>query len=350
MNYLELFDISDNVLGSLIDEPALSTSSRRTTRLTVGQETAYNMSLNGKDVKGYVTLVEPARITRLSLLQQRRRNDNELYWLATGIMSPVKLNIDVVINGQRMNMVDLFHGIGNQSASNSTSRDEFVTNCENLGLKFNSGMAMFWQQFGANYDQFKDLIEIFKQHGAQDVLKDLKSNNGSVKVAYAMPRGIVGPAVTSFEVGTVDRTQSARFKHNEVGQGFLNFLDAQYEQLTRIIRYRKSAEIKTSEAMKADGLTESQITALKNGAKKDLDLAGQWTSNWGGAQKRIAQMKDGSFVEHDQYDAVSVPCGRLSVLNTTGENVEIDLWTNKNVETTSVAQQTSVSTGAEEPF
>lgn len=343
MDILSSFNITASDLGALINEPEILQSRSNTTRLTVGKEVPYTCSMNGVTVNGFVTL-KSARLTRLSLLEQTMASDpNNKYWLATGIMNPVDMNIEIIVDGQRINMVDLFHQITEKAAGTSISREDFIANASKIGLKFTSGMPMFFQQFGANKDNFKGIIDVFKAHGAEDVIESIRNNTGSIKVAYALKAGL---PVTSFEVGTVDRKQSARFAHNGVGQGFLNFLDAQFDQLTRIVSLRKSARVKLAQTLQ-DGLSENEIVALKESAKVDSNMAGQWPSNWGGAQKRLVRLKSG-FEEQNVFDPVSVPCGRFTVVQSTGEPYEVDLWTNKKAGIVDVS--TPAVNAPEEPF
>lgn len=344
MSILSSFNLSSTDLGALITEPEILQSRSNTTRLSVGNEVPYTCSLNGVTVNGFVTL-KSARLTRLSLLEQSMASDpDNKYWLATGIMNPVDMNIEIIVDGERVNMVDLFHRITEQTAGTSISREDFIANAAKIGLKFTTGMPMFFQQFGANKDNFKGIVDVFKAHGAEDVIGDIKNNTGSIKVAYALKAGL---PVTSFEVGSVDRKQSARFKHNGVGQGFINFLDAQFEQLIRIVSLRKSARVKLAQTLQ-DGLSENEIVMLKESAKVDSNMAGQWPSNWGGAQKRLVRLKTNEFEEQNVFDPVSVPCGRFTVVQSTGETYEVDLWTNKKAGIVDVS--TPAVNAPEEPF
>lgn len=347
MSILSSFNLTASDLGALITEPEILQNSSNTTRLTVGQEVAYNCSMNGVNVNGFITL-KSARLTRLSLLEQSKLNASDpsesTYWLATGIMNPVDMNVEIIVNGQRINMIDLFHKVTEETAGTEISREDFIANASKIGLKFTTGMPMFFQQFGANFDNFKGIVDVFKAHGAEDVIEDIKNNTGSIKAAYSLKTGL---PVTSFEVGRVDRTQSARYKHDGVGQGFLDFLDAQFSQLLRIVSLRKAARLKLAQTL-GTCMSENEIIKLKNAAKDDANMAKQWPSNWGGAQKRLVRLKSGGFEAQNVYDPVSVPCGRFTVVQSTGEPYEVDLWTNKKAGIVDVSTQ-PVST-VEEPF
>lgn len=343
MSIIDTLGIDASIFAAIINEPDLLENNSNTTMLRADQEIPYKGSINGKQIDAYVTLRDAA-VTRLSLLQQQQRSTGRDYWLVTGVMQPVKLDITLMLEGKRIDMIDLFHEIACTSAGASISKDEFLMNARKIGMKFMDGQPLFFQQFGANFDKFKEMINVFKDHGAQDVIGSITNNKGSIKAAYELKPGM---PVTAFEVGTVDRTQSARFAHDNVGQGFLNLVDAQFEQFTRILGLRKSAKLKRAEA-ESSNLSEDKIVALKTSADLDAKMSRMAISNWAGAQRRLERKQDGSFEQHPIYDVVNLPCGRFTVMTNSGP-YECDLWTNNRnkVATESTA---TVAMTAEEPF
>lgn len=350
MSVLSTFGIDANIFGSMITEPDILESNSRTTMLRKDKEVAYKGSINGVSVDAFVTLREAA-LTRLSLLQQQSRRNNSDYWLVTGVMQPVRIDIDLLIDGERIAMVDLFHKIACDAAGKEITRDEFLMNARKIGLNYVDGQPLFFQQFGANFDNFKELIEHFKAAGAEDVLADIKGNTGRIKAAYQLKPGM---PITAFEIGTVNREESARFKFDSVGQGFLNLIDSQFDQLTRILGLRKSAKINRTLAENTD-LSEDEIRKLRAQADLDMKMSRQAVSNWAGAQKRIVQLKNGGFDPQNQYDPVNAPCGRLTVITANGTPYEADLWTNKKSATSTGTPATTTPVdyemnGEEEPF
>jgi hypothetical protein len=317
-NLLEKFSLDTDLFGTAIDNPEWFESSSTTTTLRVGKEVAYSATLNGKPVQAFVTL-HSAKLTRLSLLQQNQISTGDPYWLATGILNPVKMDVEVLIDGVRMNIIDLMFEIAKQSSNNnSITREEFLVTARKMGFNFQDGMSLFFQQFGADYDKFAEAIGHFKQAGAVDVLPKIKTPK-RIKAAYQLDKGV---EITSFELGTVDRSKSTR------NQGFLNLVDATFDQFTRIISLRKEARILMAEAEKNAGNWKTEkMDAVKVKIDELLNMSKQWTSNWAGAQQRIVTQEGGSLKTENIYDPVNAPCGRFTMI-VDGNPVEVDLWTN----------------------
>jgi hypothetical protein len=318
INLLEKFDLNSDLFGTAIDNPEWFETSSSTTTLRVGKEISYPATLNGKAVQAFVTL-HSAKLTRLSLLKQDQVSTKKSYWLATGILNPVKMDIEVMIDGTRMNIVDVLFEIAKQSSNNSTiTREEFLVTARKMGFNFNEGMSLFFQQFGANYDAFAEAITSFKEAGAVDVLPTIKKP-GRIKAAYQLNKGV---DISSFELGSVDRSMSTR------NQGFLNLVDAIFEQFTRIISLRKEARILMAEIEKNAGSWKTEKTELANKQVQSLlAMSRQWTSNWAGAQQRIITDETGNQSKENTYDPVNAPCGRFTMI-INDSPVEVDLWTN----------------------
>ena len=104
-----MFGLEANDFSIVAESPELFENKGKTTKLIAGKEVAYNVTIAGKKIPAYVTL-ESAKLTRLSLIEQNTRNKRS-YWLATGMFKPVKMNIDLLIDGNRMNIIDLLHTI-----------------------------------------------------------------------------------------------------------------------------------------------------------------------------------------------------------------------------------------------
>lgn len=307
-----------------------------TTTLRVGKRVPYTASINGTSVPAYVTLHE-AKLTRISLLEQQQVASGRNYWLATGIMKPVRMDIELVIDGETMTLVDFLHHVAQAASGNQIDREQFLHNARRIGFNFTEGMPLFFQQFGASSDGFKALADAFKTAGARDVIGNI-ANPGRIKAAYEHAAGV---PVSSFELGTVDRSKSPR------NQGFLNLVDAQVEQFTRILGLRKESKLLKSQIETNSELTQEQIKKINERAGELMNMSRQWASSWSGAQKRIVN-QNGSFVEQDMFDPVSAPCGRFSMI-VGGEEVNVDLWTNSTRANTSAAPTTTVI-GNAEPF
>jgi hypothetical protein len=335
MSLLDMFKVTTD-LSVLAEDPSITETSNANTTLRVGKESQFRGSINGIEVPCYVTLHE-AKLSRVSLIKQTSPNLKRDYFLATGIFKPVKLDLYVKIDGEKMNIIDLLHAFINEKAERKISRDEFVQSASNVGMDFVGGMPLFFQQFGANIDGWNNLIEKFTAAGAANVAGMIKQNSGRIQQAFASEEGV---SVTEFELGTTDRSQS------RTGQGFLNLTDSIVNQFERIITLRKEAKILG--AQPAEDEKQSSITKRQDLAKDKLRLARQWNSNWAGAQLRLdpTTKKPTTPVT---YDPVSAPCGRFTL-----HGHAIDLWSNSAVANTSGASLPTVSNDFEistdEPF
>lgn len=312
MSMLSKFNL-DDVFGAITDTELFEGSG--TTTLTVGKRVPYAATINGISVPSYVTLHE-ARLTRISMLQQTQVATGREYWLATGIFKPVRMDIELIVDGETINLVDFLHQVAKAASNSEISREEFLINARRIGFNYAEGMPLFFQQFGASAEGFSHLTKTFREAGATDAISRI-ANPGRIKAAYDHKTGV---PVTSFEIGTVDRAKSPR------NQGFLNLVDAQIGQFSRILGLRKQAKVLKNQLNDTSKMSQEKIKGINGQIKNLTDMSRQQMSNWAGAQKRIIN-ENGSFTELDQFDPVSAPVGRFNLL-VEGEEVGIDLWSN----------------------
>ena len=334
---LEKFNLDADVFSTVVDSPELFETSGTTTMLRVGKRVPYSASINGVSVPAYVTL-NSARLTRLSLLRQEQRSTGNEYNLVTGIIKPVQMDVELVIDGQTMSLIDLLHHVAQQASGKEIAREEFVHTARRIGLNFADGMPLFFQQFGASQTGFDAAVEVFKASGATNVASNMK-NPGRIVEAWQHPGD--GVEISAFELGTVDRTKSSRYKHDGIGQGFLNLVEAQIEQFTRIVSLRRGVRVLKNELENNTGtLSQAQVKTLNETIESQRAMSRWWASNWAGAQKRLVMLKNGSFEEQDMYDPVNAPCGRFTMV-VNNSPVEVDLWTNSATANNSVSQTTA---------
>ena len=331
-------DLDADNYNIIAEDPTAFEKKRDTVNLVVGKEVSYNASIAGKQIPAFVTL-ESARLTRLSLLDQKTANGDQ-YWLATGIFNPVKLNIELLIDGNRMNMIDLLHAIINESSNMpDRTREQAISDLRNMGLNFTDGSPLFFQQMGANEENFQNAINAFKEAGATDDMGRMQENakkqldqfgnpktTGRIKVAYTLKSGV---EVTSFELGKVNRLMSSRSREGYANQGFINLADAIFEQFTRASKLAKQKQLLASETEKNVGTwTQAQVKTAASQTKIIEDMQKQLGSNWAGTQNRVVKLPNGKFEEKAQLDPVSAPCGRFTMI--VGDKpMDVDLWTNK---------------------
>lgn len=308
---LSKFNLSSDLFSAIAENIDALQSTARTQSLSVGKTVKFTGSINGTEVPAEVTLLEAA-LSRLSVLRQTSPHTGKEYFLVTGVMNPVKLDLKVNIDGEMMNIVDLLHKTVEESGS--VDRNKFEASLIAMGMNFNGGMPLFFQQFGASEEGVKHAIDAFKSAGAIDVRTTMK-NPGRIVAAYQHK---VGVPVTQFELGTTDRTKS------RTGQGFLNLVDASVDTFTRVYALRLEAHVLSQ---KIANLPQAKVKDAEAKRNALTALSRQWVSNWSGSQQRIQVEKNNAQTALDIYDPVNAPCGRFTML-IKDKSVSCDLWSN----------------------
>jgi len=331
---LSKFNLDNNLFDQIADNIDVLQSTARTQMLSIDKKINFKGSINGIEIPASVVLRE-ASLSRLSVLRQKSPYSGKEYFLVTGVMNPVKLDVTVTLEGQEMSIVDLLYKMVTENGK-TVDRDKFEkTHLSGLGLNFTNGMPMFFHQFGANEEGFKHAINAFKTAGATDVTGRIE-NPGRIAAAY---RHATGVPVTAFELGTTDRTKS------RTEQGFVNLVDAAFDTYQRVTALRLQANIIET---KMSELPQSKIKEATEKKDKLNALSRQWVSNWAGSQQRTVVTPSGAKEKQDIYDPVNAPCGRFTMV-VNGSEVPCDLWSNS-------AQANNANTNAEptgtseEPF
>lgn len=327
---LDKFGLSGDLFSAIAENIDNLQSVARTQSLAIGKTVKFTGTVNGVEVPAEVTLRE-ASLSRLSVLRQASPYSGKEYLLVTGVMNPVKLDVNVTIDGNKMSLIDLLHAF----VGDSVERSKFEESLAAMGMNYSNGMPLFFQQFGASEEGIKHAINAFKAAGAIDVTGNIK-NQGRIVAAYQHQTGV---PVTAFELGTTNREKS------RTGQGFLNLIDAAVDTFQRVYSLRLEAHIL---GQKISELPQAKVKEAEEKRKDLLALSRQWASNWSGSQQRIKVEKNNSQTPQNTYDPVNAPCGRFT-LAVNGENVACDLWSNS-----AVAEQTSVvssdAKSEEDPF
>lgn len=328
------FNLDSSLFEQIADNIDVLQSTARTQMLSTSKKVNFKGSINGVEVPASVTLKE-ASLSRISVLRQKSPYTGKEYFLVTGVMNPVKLDLNVTLDGQEMSIVDLLYKIVTDGGK-QVDRDKFeLQHLVGLGLNFNGGMPLFFHQFGANEDGFKHAINAFKAAGAVDVTGRIE-NPGRIVAAYQHKTGV---PMTAFELGTTDRTKS------RTGQGFQNLVDAAFDTYQRVTALRLQANIIET---KMTDLPQAKVKDAQEKKEKLMQLSRQWVSNWAGSQQRITVTPSGAKEKQDIYDPVNAPCGRFTLV-VNGEDVACDLWSNSaQANNASVATNEPVST--EDPF
>lgn len=305
---LSTFGLDSELFSNINENIDALQSSSRTQTLSVGKTVKFTGSINGVEVPAEVTLREAA-LSRLSVIRQASPYTGKEYLLVTGVMNPVKMDLSLTVNDEKLTIVDLLHKL-----VGDVERTKFEDSLIAMGLNYMGGMPMFIQQFGAAEDGVKHAVNAFKAAGAIDVTGRIE-NPGRIVAAYQHKDGV---PVTSFELGTTDRSKS------RTNQGFLNLIDAAIETYQRVASLRLEAHILSQ---KLENLPQAKAKMAEEERKKKLALSRQWVSNWSGSQQRIKVEKNGMQIPQDLYDPVNAPCGRFTLV-VNGEEVRCDLWSN----------------------
>lgn len=324
-------------LGVTIDKEAFSSvvNNRKilervssTTTLKLNQPVPYTGSINGTKLNCRVTLLN-ADLTYLRLKTQKQHSTGSEYYVASGTFNNVKLKLDVMIDGRAYDLFEIMAEFAADASGKPVDVEQFKADAEEMNIYWDRGMPLFWQQFGASFEKFGNLAQQFRAAGAIDRLAiEPLPEDHPIKAIYSLENGI---PVTEFELGSMDRTASARYAFDERGQGFIDLLDAQYDQYVRIASLRESALLMREKAENPE-TPEAEAIKLRDKAKVEYRMATSSTSTWGGAQQRAERLKNGKYLMKDIYDAVNAPCGRFTMVMPSGETYKADLWRNKNEE------------------
>lgn len=321
------FNLDENLFEQIADNIDILQSTARTQMLTKDKKVNFKGSVNGVEVPASVTLKEAA-LSRISVLRQKSPYTGKEYFLVTGVMNPVKLDLSLTLDGQELSIVDFLYKLVTESGK-TVDRDKFeMQHLSGLGLNFNNGMPLFFHQFGANEEGFKHAINAFKSAGAVDVTGRIE-NPGRIVAAYQHKTGV---PVSAFELGTTDRSKS------RTNQGFQNLVDAAFDTYQRVTALRLQANIIET---KMTELPQAKIKDAQEKKDKLMQLSRQWVSNWAGSQQRITVTPSGAKEKQDIYDPVNAPCGRFTMV-VNGNDVACDLWSNS-------AQANNASAPATEP-
>lgn len=328
------FGLDSSLFAAVAENIDELQSSSTTRTLTVNKTVAMKGSINGTEVPAEITLQE-ASLSRLSILEQKSPYTGKEYYLVTGVMNPVKMDIVLTIDGEKMTLVDLLHKFVTAEGQD-VDRQKFNDSLIAMGLNYNGAMPLFFQQFGASEAGFKHAIEAFKAAGAVDVTGRI-ANPGRIVAAYQHQTGV---PITSFEVGSVDRSKS------RTNQGFLNFVDSAVDTFQRVYGLRLQAHLL---GQKTEGMSQKQVATAEEKRQKLIQLSRQWVSNWSGSQQRIVVAPSGAKEAQDIYDPVNAPCGRFTMV-VNGSAVACDLWSNSARANSAPSANEVLTTSDEAPF
>lgn len=339
-NILDLVGIDAEEFSSINENPDLH---QRTlgniTRLQQGKRVKSELSLNGSKFTGFVTLHE-ASLTRLSWTEATKRN-GDAYGIVGGTLNPVKMDVELEIDGQTINLIDVLHQFANAAApNNQTTRDQFIKfMIDNLNMDILNGMSLTFEHLGSDINEFNRIAELMKSVGAHnDVVtnapKYVNSVTGQpsrVRAAWVVPTGKV--QVTEFEVAGKDRQATDLYANAGIEQGFINFSDAVFENMRRLLQLDKQLIAMREMVTNKSGAMGDETTRQMNADIKLISQTGRkWSSLWNGAKQRYRQVTPGEYQPLYTWDPANADVGRLT-LAVNGEVTKADFWTNRSTTT-----------------
>lgn len=329
----EQFGLDPTLFSFMAEHPELFTPTGRSmeVRLPSAEERASGMTeykasfmaTLGDTTQPATAALRSARLTRLSEIQQETR-EGKKYLMISGVMRPVVMDIRLYPpshEDEGISLPEFLRALVNASRKdNPVSAERFLSTCAGFGLDFRGGMPLIWQHFGASKEGVDKAFEWFEDQGAIDVRRSMV-NPGRITRAIEFTDGV---EVTGFEVGRMDRSMSTR------GQGFIDVVEAVVTNFQRVIVQRKAIRdlsvkletLKGEKKPKEDDIRDiqMQIDSLATAARA-------WAGNWGGAQNRKETASDSvSLIETNIWDAVSVPVGRITAQNASGEEFKMNFW------------------------
>jgi hypothetical protein len=318
-----LFGIKREDFALVTENPEALKSQSSTVRLVKDKRVRVPGSINGVKIPTYATL-QSAYWTRLTVRDhevRRAGQETRISQVFGGVFKPVKLKVEVEIEGETISLQDLIATIIMESSSGS-SMDEIkkIIDETNLTKGLFDGMPLMFQQMGAGQNGFAHAIEVFKSAGAIDDLASLKGN-ASFHTCYDM-KDKQGLEVVSFELGSADRGQS------KTGQGFVDIVDAVFSNLVRVIAHKTTASVlKNQIEEKVATLTQAEAKSLQLKIDSELAMSKQYPVIWSGASRQKDVTSSGDQITRDKYNATNAPCGRWTVVTANG-NVDLDVWSN----------------------
>lgn len=310
-------------LGSLFSYMAENTEyyqpTSQTTTVVMGIRTGIPATIDGDPFDAEI-LVTTGRITRLThMIQTRTNNDTgreEPYNLLSGIMSNVTQDVWLKVDGEMIPHWEYIRRFGNAQAAahNGTELDEptFLKVAANVGFDWaheRGGRPLFFHHMGASQIGIQEAFELILASGGKDATGQIKAENRNrIQRAVTHP----GLEVVRFEIGRANREKS------QTGQGYLDPVDAEFENYVRSAKLRTQATIlrKTMQQRKIDKdptYTADVEKQLGDEMNKLVQQAASWSTNLGGAQQRKQKGADGEIVVMDQWFAQHMPCGRILV-------------------------------------
>lgn len=307
---MDIADIDIDLLAqasSLEDFPDAS-GSNTAVRVERGVPALFTAHIGGTDYNFEWTL-KSAKLSRLSQLINPYQNRDGQYNLLTGAMKEVEATLTVVDGDNRLDVDDFIFNALNTAITDAggtpLSPEKYSDYKTALNIDWHKPMGLVFQHFAAHNRKMEEMFDAFIEMGATDITTSIpEERRRRINRIISHERGI---DVAWMEVGSV----SLDPERNPRQQGFQDFLTSLLTNTTRLVTsYLYIAGLKT-QVDKTEEIDEKE--KLRETIRREQNNLRQWVNNWGGAQRQLNALDDGTFEWNGQWGACNVPCGRFGL-------------------------------------
>jgi len=372
-DFITSLGIDTGDFAFLAEHPEAFVPAGRTTRFPFRERVSFLGTLNGNPVEAWA-MWKQARMDRITVMEHQRRRDGEMTLIVQTLLNPVNVEFGVVVQDQNnmdveISMTEFLYQIfrAGLPPDKMVTLERFSQQLDAINMNLGGQQILMTNHFGSEPDATAALCERFRLAGAVDVI-DRIADPRRIREVYQFPRGSGdAPEVTYMEITSADRTQS------QTGQGFLDFIDATYENFRRAVSLRKIASGFRAQLAENDALDPGDRRKLSDEKRLEVSdalanyttMARTWANNASGVQQRTTiDPVSGEPVLQDIWDPQYAPMGRWTLLFG-DEEYPVDLWKTGTqpmragdtipadtavVDTTAVGETPSTASMEEEPF
>lgn len=299
--------------------------------LRKGEETPFIGTIGGRTVECFATLRSAglSRLTHAEQTSMRQDRAGETYHVVNGAFRGAAIDMDVMIEGQRVSLTEIFRSIVNARAAKPIDPESFNARLAAMGLNFAEGFAFMWQHMGASPDGIKEIFADFEAAGAESVIVPNQNPESRSKIVGSLDLTSDPVEVTSIEVSGSDPSLAP--------EGFHNFLEAMVGNFERVISQRAQARA-LRQALEAEDLSEDQRKSLEDKYAAVTRMSRRYVGCWSGTRQRKRRSTDPTTGEEilapvNEIDPRQASVGRLSLV-IDGEEREYSFWRTRNAPAT----------------
>lgn len=321
------FGLETEGMSFLAEAPEEFLDAGATFPLQLDKKVMFMAEINGKAIQCFGTL-RSARLTHLSLHERMSiTNPGQVYWQTTGAIANMGVDLGLILDNKEYSIQEFLCAWVNSELppAKRISVQQFEAQADRLRLHYAGTMPMFVYHPGTDLAKYKAFIDTMRNLGAVDNIGNI-TDPRTIRESWNLS-GIEGGGLnlTSIEIGTTDRSQSA------TNQGFQDLVSAQIEHFQRVVKLRKAIKAMRDDLEEKVGgnkLKEEQVKAARDeiSTLSDASVEMNRRASWGGTQEGHVQAADGSRQPDGKWYSVNVPCGRMALIDPSGREIDLDLW------------------------